>query len=80
MNRAHIETTVLTAIAAVLKRELPEGAQTSRENTPEWDSLRHVEIMFAVEDELSVEFSEEELAELNSVARIVNAVEARHAA
>ncbi|MET0267649.1 MAG: acyl carrier protein [Duganella sp.] len=80
MNRTEIETTVLATLATVLKQQLPHGAQTSRENTPEWDSLKHVEIMFALEDELSLQFSEEELAQLDSVANIVASVEAHHAA
>ncbi len=80
MNRQEIEATVLATLSAVLKRPLPQGAQTSRDNTPEWDSLKHVEIMFALEDELATEFSEDELAQLSSAASIIDTVAARHAA
>ena len=52
----------------------------SRENTAEWDSLKHLEIMFAVEDEFRVEFSEDELASADSIARIADLIEARHVA
>ncbi|MYM41216.1 acyl carrier protein [Duganella qianjiadongensis] len=80
MNQTQIEATVLAVIATVLKRPLPHGAATDRHNTVEWDSLKHVEIMFALEDELATEFSEDELAQLDSVASIVAVVAGRHAA
>jgi len=34
------------------------------EDKKAWDSMQRVEILFALEDELEIEFSEEELAEL----------------
>jgi acyl carrier protein len=80
MNRNDIETTVLQVLGAVLKRQFQPGAGLDRGSIKEWDSLKHVEIMFAVEDEFSVSFTEEELAELDSVERIVDAVLEKHAA
>ena len=77
MDRQQIESSVLAVIAAVLKGGV--GRDCSRENTPRWDSLKHIEIVFAVEDELGVQFSEEELARLDSVAKIVDVAVARHA-
>jgi acyl carrier protein len=78
MDRQQIERLVLAALASVLKCEV--DLDTSRENTPQWDSLKHVEIIFAVEDELGIEFSEKELASLDSVAKIVNVARTSHAA
>lgn len=80
MDRSTIERTVIDTIATVIKRPLPEGAAATREAVPEWDSLKHIEIMFALEDAFGTEFSEEELAALDSVGRIVDAIVARHAA
>ncbi|TFW06312.1 acyl carrier protein [Oxalobacteraceae bacterium OM1] len=74
MNRNDIENTLLKVLSAVLKREFSPGTALDRSSINEWDSLKHVEIMFAVEDEFSVSFTEEELAELDNVERIVNAV------
>lgn len=70
--------TVLDALRVVLKTEV--NADTSVHNTPQWDSLRHIEVIFAVEDATGVQFDEEELGELDSVARIVAAIQAKHAA
>ena len=69
--------TVLDALRVVLKTDV--NADTSVHNTPQWDSLRHIEVIFAVEDATGVQFDEAELSELNSVARIVAAVQAKHA-
>ena len=70
--------TVLDALRVVLKTEV--NADTSVHNTPQWDSLRHIEVIFAVEDATGVQFDEAELGELTSVGRIVAAVQAKHAA
>jgi acyl carrier protein len=69
---------VLDALRVVLKTEV--NADTAVHNTPQWDSLRHIEVIFAVEDATGVQFDEAELSELTSVARIVAAIEAKRAA
>jgi acyl carrier protein len=69
--------TVLDALRVVLKTEV--NADISVHNTPQWDSLRHIEVIFAVEDATGVQFDEAELSELNSVARLVAAIEAKRA-
>ena len=78
MNRQEIEGVVLLVLKTVLKTEV--DLSTSRENTAKWDSLKHIEVMFAIEDELNVQFSEEELPDLNSVSQIVDRVLSLHAA
>jgi acyl carrier protein len=77
MDRQQIETIVLKVLATLLKCEVcPES---SRENMLYWDSLKHIEIIFAVEDELGLQFSEDELANLDSVASIVDIALSHHA-
>jgi len=80
MDRKQIEHTVLTVLTTVLKQPFREGADITRQNTLGWDSLKHIEIMFALEDELGAEFSEAELSELDSVAKIIVAMLTKHAA
>jgi acyl carrier protein len=43
---------------------------TTREQVPEWDSLGHLNLMLALEDEFDTSFSVEEMATLDSVAAI----------
>lgn len=78
MDRDEIEAVILAVLAAVLKCEV--DLNSSRHNTPQWDSLKHIEVIFAVEDELDLEFSEEEMAALDSVSRIVELALSPHAA
>ena len=73
------ETRVRQVLEAVLSTDL-SGVDVSRETVDLWDSIKHVEIIFALEDEFAVEFSEEEMAELSTLAAIVQAIEAKHAA
>ena len=69
---------LLAAVRAVLKTEVTPD--TSTENTPQWDSLRHIELIFAVEDACAVQFDKDELADLTSVASLIAAVQRRHPA
>lgn len=69
MNRQEIETIVLKVLSTVLKCEVT--LESERNQIPQWDSLKHIEVLFAVEDELGLQFAEEELASLDTVSRIV---------
>lgn len=42
---------------------------------PEWDSLAHVEVLFALEEEFSVRFPADKLKALRSLETIVEALE-----
>jgi acyl carrier protein len=77
MNRQRIENIVITVLSAVLKCNVDE--LSSRETLPQWDSLKQIEVIFAIEDELNIQFPEEILLNLDSVAQIVDAAEALHA-
>jgi len=79
VDNIQIERIVLAVLTTLLKRQFEPGADITRANTASWDSLKHMEIMFALEDELSTEFTEDELAKLDSVAKIVDAVQVKHA-
>lgn len=50
-----------------------------REDTPGWDSLKHVELIFALEDEFDLQFTAAELEELKSEAEVLAKVESVHA-
>lgn len=78
------DTNLRAAIAGVLAQvlELPEAAcaDLARSEQPKWDSLRHLELVFALEDTFGVRFSAEEIAGLTSVASIAEVVRGRLAA
>lgn len=74
MNRIQIEQTILAVLVTVLKQKFDSSSDITRKHVANWDSLKHIEIMFALEDELSVVFSEQELSDLDGFQKIVEAV------
>jgi acyl carrier protein len=78
MQRDAIEAKVVYVLSAILRQSVDVSA--GRDVLAHWDSLKHIEIMFALEDELGIQFSEAELADLDSVASIVDAAMGHYAA
>jgi acyl carrier protein len=64
-----IESEVRDLLLRILR--LPSApAGLARGDTAEWDSLKHLEIVFALEDRYGVRFDESEFATLDSAATI----------
>jgi acyl carrier protein len=61
-------------IATVLGITQAEAGTATTENVPAWDSLAHLNLIMAVEQEFGVQFSADQIAELDSVQRIQQAV------
>jgi acyl carrier protein len=76
--REQLEARVVRTISRALKTQVKSNS--TRDNTPCWDSLRHIEVVFSLEDELGLEFSELEQPRLLAVQSIVDVVMSRHAA
>lgn len=47
---------------------------TTRQNTPEWNSLKHMEIVFAIEEEFEIQYTVEEIIGLASVLDISQSI------
>lgn len=77
MTRAEIEATVREAMALLLEPAELHPGNITRAGTPSWDSLKHVELVFAVEDACQVSLESAELGELDSLDGIVAAVRAQ---
>ena len=43
---------------------------TSQDNTPSWDSIAHLQLVFEIEDTFGVRLSSEEIPQATSVARL----------
>jgi acyl carrier protein len=69
--------TVMGKVFGIDGGSIPETA--SRENVPQWDSLAHMNFLLALEDELGFEFSDEEIAGLDSLAAVVASIEEKQA-
>lgn len=64
---------VAEIIAEILKLD-KNDLMAQFDNKEVWDSLRRVEILFALEDEFEIQFSEEELATLITPKKLYEAV------
>ena len=70
-----VESRVMEIVAQALKQ--PVTRDTTRESTAAWDSLKHIELVFAIEDELQIRFDEDELEALDSVQAFVDRAQAK---
>jgi acyl carrier protein len=71
-----IEQRARQVVLATLGIDGPATGDFSRETISAWDSLKHVAVIFAIEDEFEVQFSEEQMASLASLSAIVEAIDA----
>tara|TARA_B100000745_G_scaffold212852_2_gene141090 strand:- start:5054 stop:5281 length:228 start_codon:yes stop_codon:yes gene_type:complete len=51
------------------------GDEAHAESIEKWDSLNHMNMMIAIEQQLGIVFTESELVELNSLQSIVESIE-----
>jgi acyl carrier protein len=62
-----IDTELAEILSLALGRPVAAGEELARADEPKWDSLKHLEIVFAIEGAYGVSFSVEEIAEVASV-------------
>jgi acyl carrier protein len=74
MDKNGIQGGVCEVIGVVLELGRPVDPGFCREEQPAWDSLKHIEIIFALEDRFSVQFSEADMQQMESVAKITQRI------
>lgn len=70
-----VEQRVRDLMGIVFRRDVSEIEHVDRENISEWDSFKHVELIFAIEDEFDVSFSQDILGRLHNIDDICAAIE-----
>ena len=66
-------TTLYATLAALLGVPASElSPDSSRHNLPQWDSLKHMHLMLALEESFGVEFDDRELADLDNVQALLD--------
>ena len=55
-----------SVFADILKHPVGPDEDITREGDAAWDSLKHMELVFAMEDEFGVQFTEDDIAGLAS--------------
>ena len=68
-----MEDQIFRLISEVLKID-DKKLRADCNNKDIWDSIQRVEVLFAFEDEFGIVFSEEELSELNTPQKVLEAV------
>jgi acyl carrier protein len=71
---------VADLLSITVGRQIAQTESVTRDSEATWDSLKHVELIFMLEERFGVEFSEEEMAALRSSDEIVQAIEEKRAA
>jgi acyl carrier protein len=66
-------------LRTILQLPAQDDSALRREDVDAWDSLKHMEIVFALEDRYGVRFDESEFAALDTSAAIAAALQ-RHLA
>ena len=78
MHHNDIAKKLTTVMSQVLK--LPEESispDSSRKNLEPWDSLKHLNLMLALEDAFEVEFSDGEIASIDTFEALVQSLQAK---
>lgn len=63
---------VMSQVFKLPEQSIAEDA--SRENLAQWDSLKHLNLMLALEEALGVEFSDTEIADIDSYQGLLTAL------
>jgi acyl carrier protein len=77
MTTEEIKNRARATLAKALK-VAPEsiGDNASQVDLSQWDSVRHMNVVLALENEFEIEFTDAELPTLNSLPKMVAAIEA----
>lgn len=67
---------IIGKVLGVEPRTLNEDSNA--QNTPNWDSLRHIEVIFAVESAFHVRFTMPEIANLRNLGDIRGVLKAKN--
>lgn len=67
-------------LGIILERPVGPSENPSSSSDPKWDSLRHVELVFLLEDHFRIRFTPEDLTQLGDLRQVIQTVEARCAA
>jgi acyl carrier protein len=66
---------VLSAVLKVDRHLL--GPESSTESIEQWDSIKHMSVVMALEDEFGIEFTDREITSLSTASALMQAIEAK---
>lgn len=69
-----MEKKIANVLSVLLGQEINPGDNVSMENQELWDSMKHIEIITTLEEELEISFNVEDIPKLISMEKIIQAV------
>lgn len=69
-----MEEQVIQILSQLFGKEIKKGDNFSMDTEENWDSLKHIELIMTLEDELGISFSPEDIPHLTSLSKIVEKV------
>lgn len=72
-----IENNVAKILSVLLDQEINPNDDISMENQELWDSMKHIEIITTLEEELGISFNIEDIPKLTSMQKIIDAINKR---
>jgi len=74
MNNQEIQDAVCEVLGVALAQGRPVDPDFYSEEHPAWDSLKHIEVVLALEDRFNIRFAEAEMSNLDSVPKIARRI------
>ena len=73
MNQSEVFAKVAKVISEIFELKIEKiNENTSNKNLSKWDSLQHIKLIVALEDEFDLEFEPEEIGVMTSVKSIID--------
>ncbi|MBO5738832.1 acyl carrier protein [bacterium] len=69
-----MEEQVARILSLLLGQEFTSNDDVSKENQDLWDSMKHIEIITTLEEELKISFNIEDIPKLTSMKKIIEAI------
>lgn len=69
-----MEEQIIKILSQLFEKEIKKDDDFSADTEEMWDSMKHIEIIMTLEDELGVSFAPEDIPELKSLSKIIKKV------
>jgi acyl carrier protein len=71
----NIENRIKNVVGAALSVPIDDiNENSSADNIGNWDSLKQINLVLALEEEFQIEFSDDEIMNMNQYSKIANAI------
>lgn len=74
MKKNGVFETVKNIFENFFDNEVTITIDSTMENTEEWESVSHIQLIFEIEEAFEIQFEAEEIVELDSIEKIIDRV------